>query len=384
MEGEGLVKEQSSSVLLTPDEPGQDQQDQLALQEQLAYDESGLEPKEQRNLIVNYLPPSVTEDGLRSLFQPYGELINCKLMIDKHTGQSLGYGFIEFKEAEGATIAIESVNGKQIENKRLKVSYARPSSSSIQHANLYISQLDPHITKQMLDKLFSPYGAIIDSKILVDPKTGESRGVGFVRYDTRTQAQAAINALNGAQLPQLSQPLHVKFADSMEEKMRRKRNRAFGTNPMLYGKMAPGGQYAMPGAARYSPYGVVATGMYDSMAMQGGLGMYGYPATTAQPTMTQAAQVAPTGQQYCLFVYNLPPNTDENLLYRLFTPYGALVSVKVIRDLATGNCKGYGFVNYLKLEEAQQAILNLNGCQMGNKFLQVSFKTQGKQGGTMG
>jgi ELAV like protein 2/3/4 len=295
-------------------------------------------------------------------------------MIDKHTGQSLGYGFIEYKEIEGATIAIESVNGKQIENKRLKVSYARPSSSAIQHANLYISQLDPHITKQMLDKLFSPFGAIIDSKILVDPKTGESRGVGFVRYDTRTQAQAAINAMNGAHLPQLSQPLHVKFADSMEEKMRRKRNRAFGGAPMM-------GQYAMPGA-RYAPYGVVATGMYDSMAMQGGLGMYGYPAATAQPAMTQQTQMAPTGQQYCLFVYNLPPNTDENLLYRLFSPYGALVSVKVIRDLATGNCKGYGFVNYLKLEEAQQAILNLNGCQMGNKFLQVSFKAQGKQGGT--
>jgi RNA recognition motif-containing protein len=330
-----------------------------------------LESKEQRNLIVNYLPPSLTEDGLRAIFQTYGEILSCKLMIDKHTCQSLGYGFIEFKDIQSATNAIEGVNGKQIESKRLKVSYARPSSSAIQHANLYISHLDPHVTKPMLDKMFSPFGAIIDSKILVDPKTGVSRGVGFVRYDTKAQAQAAINALNGVQLPQMSQPIYVKFADSMDEKMKRKRNKAFGSNQMLY-KM---NQYSMGG--RYSPYGVLTSGgMYDSLAMQSGLGVYGYP---AQPAVQQQQQQQQQ-QQYCLFVYNLPPNTDENLLYRLFSPYGALVNVKIIRDLATGNCKGYGFVNYLKLEEAQQAILNLNGFQMGNKFLQVSFKTQGKVG----
>lgn len=46
------------------------------------------------------------------------------------------------------------------------MSYARPSSSDIQHANLYVSKLDPSVTKERLDELFSPFGTIIDSKIL--------------------------------------------------------------------------------------------------------------------------------------------------------------------------------------------------------------------------
>jgi hypothetical protein len=57
--------------------------------------------------------------------------------------------------------------GKPLENKRLKVSYARPSSSDIQHANLYVSKLDPSVTKEKMDEIFAPYGTIIDSKILV-------------------------------------------------------------------------------------------------------------------------------------------------------------------------------------------------------------------------
>ncbi len=68
--------------------------------------------------------------------------------------------------------------GKPLENKRLKVSYARPSSSDIQHANLYVSKLDPSVTKEKMDEIFAPYGTIIDSKILVGnqhPTTSHAR-----------------------------------------------------------------------------------------------------------------------------------------------------------------------------------------------------------------
>jgi len=82
---------------------------------------------------------------------------------------------------------------------------------------------------------------------------------------------------------------------------------------------------------------------------------------------------------YCLFVYNLPTTADEGLLYKLFSPYGAIVNVKIIRELSSGMCKGFGFVNYLKLEEAQAAIMALNGYPIvANKPLQVSFKVEKK------
>ena len=48
------------------------------------------------NLIINYLPSSVTEDFLRQLFQPYGTIVHCKVVVDKNTGQSAGFGFVKY------------------------------------------------------------------------------------------------------------------------------------------------------------------------------------------------------------------------------------------------------------------------------------------------
>lgn len=59
----------------------------------------------------------------------------------------------------------------------LQVSYARPSSASIRDANLYVSGLPKTMTQKELEQLFSQYGRIITSRILVDQVTGEPRDV---------------------------------------------------------------------------------------------------------------------------------------------------------------------------------------------------------------
>ena len=84
---------------------------------------------------------------------------------------------------------------------------------------------------------------------------------------------------------------------------------------------------------------------------------------------------AMNGSGWCIFVYNLAPETEENVLWQLFGPFGAVQSVKVIRDLQTNKCKGFGFVTMTNYEEAVVAIQSLNGYTLGNRVLQVSFKT---------
>jgi len=82
-----------------------------------------------------------------------------------------------------------------------------------------------------------------------------------------------------------------------------------------------------------------------------------------------------SGSGWCLFVYNLAPETEENILWQLFGPFGAVQNVKVIRDLQTNKCKGFGFVTMTNYDEAVVAIQSLNGYTLGNRVLQVSFKT---------
>lgn len=69
------------------------------------------------------------------------------------------------------------------------------------NTNLYIAGLPVSYNKQQLDALFTPFGVIVESRILLDRQTGNSRGVGFVRYENQVSCNAAIRAWNGRRLP---------------------------------------------------------------------------------------------------------------------------------------------------------------------------------------
>ncbi|KAL3213494.1 hypothetical protein MRX96_035348 [Rhipicephalus microplus] len=75
------------------------------------------------NLIVNYLPQTMTQEEIRSLFSSIGEVESCKLIRDKVTGQSLGYGFVNYVRPEDAEKAINTLNGLRLQNKTIKDLY---------------------------------------------------------------------------------------------------------------------------------------------------------------------------------------------------------------------------------------------------------------------
>lgn len=166
------------------------------------------------NLIVNYLPQNMTQEEIKSLFASIGEVVSCKLIRDKSTCQNLGYGFVNYVNAKDAERAITTLNGLRLHNKTIKVSLARPSSESIKGANLYISGLPKPYTQQDMEKLFTCCGKIITSRILYDNNTGLSRGVGFIRFDQRSEAEHAIRHLNGIVPPGFTDPITVKLANS--------------------------------------------------------------------------------------------------------------------------------------------------------------------------
>merc|ERR1712001_768951 len=118
----------------------------------------------------------MTQEEIRSLFSSIGEVESCKLIRDKVTaGQSLGYGFVNYHRCDDANKAIATLNGLRLQNKTIKVSYARPSSEAIKGANLYVSGLPKHLAQPDLERMFACSGAIITSRILCDNITGKSK-----------------------------------------------------------------------------------------------------------------------------------------------------------------------------------------------------------------
>jgi len=73
-------------------------------------------------------------------------------------------------------------------------------------------------------------------------------------------------------------------------------------------------------------------------------------------------------------VFHLPPDLSDAQLLALFSPFGAVLSCKVITNPQTSASKGYGFVNFLNMDGARNAIAALNGYKLGTKFLKVQFK----------
>jgi RNA recognition motif-containing protein len=76
-------------------------------------------------LFVGNLPRSTTDDQLRQLFAPFGTPDSVKVITDRDTGQSKGFGFVEFADAEQAKAAM-SLNGKDFGGRALTVNEARP------------------------------------------------------------------------------------------------------------------------------------------------------------------------------------------------------------------------------------------------------------------
>jgi cold-inducible RNA-binding protein len=85
-----------------------------------------------------------------------------------------------------------------------------------------------------------------------------------------------------------------------------------------------------------------------------------------------------------LYVGNLPYNTAEQDLQELFASAGAVETVNLMRDMATGQARGFGFVEMATDEDAQNAIQQLNNFQYGGRNLTVNEarpKTSGGGGG---
>jgi RNA recognition motif-containing protein len=82
------------------------------------------EPEAIRNLMVNYIPTTIDEMQLRQLFEMYGPIESLKIVCDRETRQSRGYGFVKYRFGASAVHAIQYLNGYPLMNKRLKVAYA--------------------------------------------------------------------------------------------------------------------------------------------------------------------------------------------------------------------------------------------------------------------
>ena len=79
-----------------------------------------------KKLYVGNLPWSLGEEEIRGLFEPFGEIVEVKLITEPNTGRSKGFAFVEYAEEASAVAAIEGMNEHEVDGRNLFVKVARP------------------------------------------------------------------------------------------------------------------------------------------------------------------------------------------------------------------------------------------------------------------
>jgi len=150
---------------------------------------SGEEPEQFRKVFIGGLSYKTTEEGLRSFYSQWGELLDAVVMTDKNSGKSRGFGFVTYGDSSMVDEAMKNrphtIDGRQVQPKR-----AVPREQSTHPgANVTVNKIfiggirDKPVTKNDLEMYFSTFGTIRDCVIMVEKETNKPRGFAFVEFD---------------------------------------------------------------------------------------------------------------------------------------------------------------------------------------------------------
>lgn len=178
----------------------------------------GTEADPKANLIIRGLNKTVGGRDLEQVCAEFGPIVTCKVKDDE-SGQSLGYGYVQFEKAASAADCIAKISANKRLGDNLSAEEFKPMSKRMdanQKSNLYIKQFPEKMTQAEIESFietqFGALGKIQNKGVFPDPKLGKF--YSFVAFETAEAATAAKEKFNGHEFPESSDKLYVDFAQS--------------------------------------------------------------------------------------------------------------------------------------------------------------------------
>lgn len=267
---------------------------------------------------IGGLDEKVNEEILYELCLQAGPLVSVFMPRDKVTGNHPGYGFVEFRAEEDAEYAMKVLNMVPLFNKAIRVNKSAAESKTYSlGANLYIGNLAPEVDEKLLYDTFGAFGGIVGTPGIVrDAETNESKGYGFVSFDTFEAADLAIECMHNQFLA--NRTLQVQFAlkkDGHGERHGTQAERLLATQTQAQVKFKPHtlfGAGEMPVAVNQPPQQQM---QFQGQEQPQGVMIPGYGFVPQVPDWQQQQQYPPQqqqqwqdqGQGYDQYGYGAPP-----------------------------------------------------------------------------
>ncbi|XWS24274.1 hypothetical protein CRYUN_Cryun28dG0086800 [Craigia yunnanensis] len=276
---------------------------------------------ENKTVWIGDLHHWMDENYLHNCFASTGEIASIKVIRNKQTGLSEGYGFVEFFSHATAEKVLQNYSGILMPNTEqpFRLNWATFSTGEKRSENgselsIFVGDLAADVTDSLLHETFvGKYPSVKAAKVVIDANTGRSKGYGFVRFGDDTERSQAMNEMNGVYC---------------------------SSRPMRIGAATP----------RKS------SGYQQQYSSQGGYASNG-----------DSTQSDGDSSNTTIFVGGLDSNVTEEDLRQPFSHYGEIVSVKIPFG------KGCGFVQFANRNNAEEALQKLNGAVIGKQTIRLSW-----------
>ncbi|PPD69659.1 hypothetical protein GOBAR_DD33460 [Gossypium barbadense] len=257
------------------------------------------------------------------------QVSSVKIIRNKQTGQSEGYGFVEFYSRATAEKVLQSYNGSLMPNTEqtfrlnwasFSVNERRPDAGS--DLSIFVGDLATDVTDSILLETFSSrFQSVKGAKVVIDSNTGRSKGYGFVRFGDENERSTAMTEMNGVYCS--NRPMRIGVATP---------------------KKASGHQQ------QYSSQALVLAGGHASNG-----------------ALAQGSQSDNDSNNTTIFVGGLDSDVSDDDLRQPFSQFGEVISVKIPPG------KGCGFVQFANRKNAEEAIQSLNGMTIGQQTVRLSW-----------
>jgi polyadenylate-binding protein len=357
------------------------------------------------SLYVGDLLPDVTEAQLYERFSSAGQVLSIRVCRDQITKQSLGYAYVNFHQPADAERALDTMNFDIVTNKPMRIMWSQrdPSLRKSGVGNVFIKNLDKSIDNKALYDTFSTFGNILSCKIMID-EHANSKGYGFVHFETNEAAEKAIKHVNNMLINDKKVFVGRFLSKNQRSDCYSSANKRF-TN--VFVKNFGEGYDDEKLREMFEKYGEITSAVVakDDVGNCKGHGFVNFKdAESADKAVKDLHETEFNGKRLFvgrfqkkserqaalkkvyeekkqernsrymginLYIKNLDDTIDDERLRNEFVSFGTITSAKVM--LENGRSKGFGFVCFSAPEEATKAVTDMNGRIVGSKPLYVAL-----------